>query len=243
MTIFDDLEAELDRLDEILSGLSDDQWAVPSLAAGWSVADVVLHLAQSEESVVAVTTGAGIGERPPAGMSVDQAMDYLVSAQRAEPSEVFGRWQAARLAAVAALRSADPARPLEWIEAPLKPATMATTRLAETWAHALDITEPLGIDLPDTDRLAHIAWLAHRSLAYAFTLAGEGSQPIHCRLITPDGLAVWEYGSAGAESGITGMAGEFCRVAAQRLAPEQSGLQASGPHGDLALRIVRTYAA
>src|ERR1700683_5809846 len=96
MTIFDDLEAELDRLDEILSGLSDDQWAVPSLAAGWSVADVVLHLAQSEESVVAVTTGAGIGERPPAGMSGDQAMDSLVSAQRAEPSEVLGRWQGGR---------------------------------------------------------------------------------------------------------------------------------------------------
>jgi uncharacterized protein (TIGR03084 family) len=243
MAIFDDLEAEQDRLHEILSGLSDDQWAAPSLAAGWSVTDVVLHLAQSEESVVAVSSGSGLGERPPAGMSVDQAMDYLVTTQRAAPSEVFGRWQAARRAAAGALRSADPSRPLEWIEAPLKPATMATTRLAETWTHSLDITEPLDLDLPDTDRLASIAWLAHRSLGYAFALAGEEPQPIHCRLITPDGLAVWEYGSAQAESGITGMAGEFCRVAAQRLAPEQSGLQATGPHGDLALHLVRTYAA
>ncbi len=243
MTIFDDLEAEQDQLDEILAGLSDDQWAAPSLANGWSVSDVVLHLARSEESVVASSSGAGIGERPPAGMSVDQAMDYLVATQRAEPAEVFQRWQTARLAAVAALRSADPGRPLEWIEAPLKPATMATTRLAETWTHALDITEPLGLDLPDSNRLSHIAWLAHRSLGYAFALAGEEPQQIHCRLITPDGLAVWEYGSAEAESGITGMAAEFCRVAAQRLAPERSSLQATGPHGDLALQLVRTYAA
>ena len=32
MTVFDDLAAEQDRLDAILSGLSDGQWAAPSLA-------------------------------------------------------------------------------------------------------------------------------------------------------------------------------------------------------------------
>ncbi|HTQ92645.1 MAG TPA: hypothetical protein VMK84_24435 [Streptosporangiaceae bacterium] len=40
-----------------------------------------------------------------------------------------------------------------------------------------------------------------------------------------------------------GAAGEFCRVAAQRLDPARSGLQASGPNGATALRLVRTYAA
>ena len=243
MAIFDDLEAEQDRLHSLLSGLSDDQWAAPSSAAGWSVADVVLHLAQSEESVAAVVSGPGIGERPPAGMSVDAAMDYLVTTQRAVPALIFARWEAARHAAVAALRSADPGRPLEWIGPPLRPATMATTRLAETWTHALDITGPLGLDLPDTDRLAHVAWLAHRSLAYAFALAGEEPRPLHCSLTAPDGVATWEYGPADARSRITGSAGAFCRVAAQRLAPEDSGLEVSGPDGALALRIVRTYAA
>ena len=243
MAIFDDLEAEQDRLYGILSALSDDEWAAASLAAGWTVTDVVLHLALSEESVAAVTSGAGIGERPPPGMSVDQAMDFLVSSQRDAPAKVFQRWQAARLAAVAALRSADPSRQYEWIGPPLKPATLATTRLAEHWAHGLDITEPLGIDLPDTDRLSSIAWLAHRSLPYAFALAGAEPGPVYCRLTAPDGVSAWEYGPADAASSITGSAGAFCRVAAQRLAPEKSGLETSGPDGDLALRIVRTYAA
>ncbi len=57
MGIFDDLEAEQDRLDGILGGLDDAQWAAPSAAAGWSVADVVLHLAQTEEAVVATAVG------------------------------------------------------------------------------------------------------------------------------------------------------------------------------------------
>ena len=58
MTIFDDLEAEEDTLQGILDGLDEAQWVSPSGAAGWTVADVVLHLAQSEEAALASATGA-----------------------------------------------------------------------------------------------------------------------------------------------------------------------------------------
>jgi hypothetical protein len=40
--------------------------------------------------------------------------------------------------------------PLAWVETPMKPASLATTRLAECCPHGLDITGPLGIDFPDT---------------------------------------------------------------------------------------------
>jgi len=243
MTIFDDLEAELDRLEEILTGLGDDQWAAPSAATGWSVTDVVLHLAQSEEAVVASTGGATLRPGPGSGATVDQIMDDLVRAERAEPSVVFQRWRKARRNAVAALRAADPGQPLSWVEAPMKPATMATTRLAEHWAHGLDITGPLGIPFPDTDRLRHVAWLAHRTLPYAFVLAGAEAPEVRCDLTAPDGASSWRFGPDGAESAISGPAGDFCRVAAQRLAPERSALTATGPHGPAALGLLRTYAA
>jgi uncharacterized protein (TIGR03084 family) len=242
MAVIDDFEAEQDRLDLVLGGLDEDQWLAGSGAAGWSVTDVVLHLAQSEEAVAATISGTGLPSRP-GGVNVDDAMDLLVRSQRAAPSAVLGRWRAARRSAVQALRSADPGQPMQWIEAPLKPATLATTRLAETWAHGLDITEALGIDWPDTGRLRHIAWLAHRSLAYAFVLAGSSPEAVFCRLTAPFGAEVWEFGPGDAPSRIEGPAGEFCRVAAQRLAPGESGLRAQGPHGATALRIVRTYAA
>jgi hypothetical protein len=51
MSIFDDLAAEQDRLEKILAGLDEAQWGTASAAAGWTVADVVLHLAQSDEAV------------------------------------------------------------------------------------------------------------------------------------------------------------------------------------------------
>ncbi len=242
MGIFDDLEAEEERLQDILERLDDAQWATESGAPGWSVADVVLHLAQSEEGVVATATGVGLDAWPERDTSVDDAMARLVESQRDTPERIFQRWRTARVAALAELRAADPGKPLRWIEVPLKPATLATTRLAEHWAHALDISGPLGIDLPDTDRLRHVAWLAHRSLAYAFSLAGQQDQQVYCVLTAPDG-ATWEYGPPDAASTITGSAGAFCRVAAQRLAPEQSGLRAGGSYGAVALSVLRTYAA
>jgi uncharacterized protein (TIGR03084 family) len=243
MTILDDLIAEQDRLEDILGGLDEAQWKSPSGATGWTVADVVLHLAQSEEGVLASVTGAGSDMRPEPGRTVDEAMDLLVRAERTSPGEVFRRWREARHASVEALRTADPGGPLIWVEAPLKPATLATTRLAEHWAHGLDITGPLGIGFPDTERLRHIAWLAHRTLPYALALTAEQAGAVSCELTAPDGTEVWRFGPADAGSTITGPAGAFCRVAAHRLDAADSGLRTTGPYGVTALGVLRTYAA
>jgi uncharacterized protein (TIGR03084 family) len=245
MSVFDDLAAEQDRLEGILIRFTDEEWLSESGAAGWTVADVVLHLAQSEEGVIA--SAAGVDMRSglsPAGGTVDDLAATMVEAERAAPAEVFARWQRARRTAVAALRDTDPQRLLQWVANPVKPATLATTRLAEHWAHGLDITGPLGIEFPDTARLRNIAWLAHRTLPYALVRAGEPAVAgeVRCELIAPDGTDIWAFGPAGTESVIAGPAGIFCRVAAQRLDPARSGLKTTGPHADTALRVLRTYA-
>jgi uncharacterized protein (TIGR03084 family) len=240
--IFDDLEAEQDALEAVLSGLPGDAWLRPSAAAGWTVADVVLHLAQTEESVVA-SAASSVEARSweVLGDDVDSAMDALVRAERTDPATVFERWRSARRAAVAALRGADPHSRLAWVTSSLKPRTLATTRLAEHWAHALDIVDPLGIDYPDTARLRHIAWLGHSTLPYAFGLIGEPAHPVYCELDAPDGTQ-WTFGPPDAASSISGPAGAFCRVGAQRLAADGSGLTTRGPHAAAALRVLRNYA-
>jgi len=97
--------------------------------------------------------------------------------------------------------------------------TRIAGRLAEHWAHGLEVTGPLGIDFPDTGRLRHVAWLAHRTLPYAMTLAGEQQAEVRCELTAPDGASVWRFGR-----------------------PEAAGLTVTGPHGATALRLLRTYA-
>jgi len=241
--IFDDLEAELDRLEAILEGLTPEQWETESAAAGWTMVDVVLHLAQTEEGVVA-TLGSGFtgADWRQGAENLDQAVDRRVRAERAPADVVFARWRDARRAALAALRVADPNVRVAWAAWPLKPATLATTRIAEHWAHALDITGPLAIPFPDTDRLRHIAWLGHGTLPYAFDLEGGEFHPVFCELTAPDGETVWRFGPPDADSTITGAAGAFCRVGARRLAPADSGLVTSGPYADAALAVLRNYA-
>ena len=51
--IFDDLVAEQDRLEAILASLDTAAWETESGAPGWTITDVVVHLAQTEEAVVA----------------------------------------------------------------------------------------------------------------------------------------------------------------------------------------------
>ena len=89
MTVFDDLAAEQERLEGILGELNEAQWMSASGAAGWTVADVVLHLAQSEESVVVSASGGDL-RAGPGGGTVDERVAFLVSAERGPgPDVVF----------------------------------------------------------------------------------------------------------------------------------------------------------
>ena len=245
--IFEALGAQGDRLDGILSSLDDEQWAAPSLCPGWSVADVVLHLAQTEEGVSATVNEeySPVTEiRIEGAANIDEAMEAWVRAQRgASPSELHARWNEARKRALDTLRGADPDKPLRWAAAPLRPKTLATTRLSEHWIHTLDIAQPLSIDNPDTDDLESVAWLAHRSIPYAFARDGRADPPtVRVELESPSGDR-WAFGPEDADCKITGTAAEFCRVAARRLAPaDAKTLKAKGKRAREVLELVRTYA-
>jgi uncharacterized protein (TIGR03083 family) len=55
---FDLMDGEAARLDDYFAGLSDAQWDAPSACAGWTVKDVLAHLAASEEYNRACMTDA-----------------------------------------------------------------------------------------------------------------------------------------------------------------------------------------
>jgi uncharacterized protein (TIGR03084 family) len=241
--ILDDLVAEFDQIDAVLTLLSHDDWAAPSGAPGWSVRDVMVHLAQTEEGVVQTLQqpDASWTERNGA---LDRDMATMVDNDPSSAEQTFARWRAACRASVTALRNADPDVRVRWAAAPLRPATLATTRLAEHWAHALDIVTPLGIYYPDTDRLRHIAWLGHSTIPYAYVVNKLTTAPpvVRCELTLPSGASL-TLGPANATSTITGSAAEFCRVGAQRLNADESNLVTSDEDARSALRVLRNYAA
>lgn len=245
------LAAQQDDLEAIVAPLDDQGWQAPSRCAGWTVADVVLHLAQTDEMAVASLDGrlaAAIDAAAAAGAGpaadVDQAAALMVESERGlPPAAVLDRWRAGAHALRAALGAHDPGERVLWVAGELTVRTLATTRLAETWIHTGDVAEPLGHEVAADDRLWHIARLAWRTLPYAFARAGRTlAGPVAFSLAAPGG-DTWHFvPDEPAVTTIEGSAVELCTVAGQRADAADTDLQGEGPDAAAVLELVRTFA-
>jgi uncharacterized protein (TIGR03084 family) len=238
------LEAQHRELSQLIDGLSDAEWSCASACGGWTVGDVILHLAQTDEMARASATHTlGTVTGPPAAGAIDAGADAAVAQERgAAPAELLARWQRSAAALCSALRECDPSEQLQWVAGSLAARTLATTRLAEAWIHTGDVYFAFGGGPPPTDRLWHIARLAFRMLPYAFAREGRSmSGPVAFRLVGPGG-AVWDFGDADAPTVISGSGVELCHVASRRIAPAQTSLVGRGPDAAAVLDLVRTWA-
>ena len=238
------------ELAALLDVLTDEDWSRQSRCEGWSVADVVLHLAQTNELAVAsarrrftdgLTALAG-GVGPPA--NVDEGADAMVAHERgAPPSEVRARWDRSVHDLQHALEDCDPHARVTWVAGELSARTLSTTRLAETWIHTGDVAAAVQWPQPSNDRLWHIARLAWRTLPYAFARAGrELHGPVAFHLRGPR-AEPWDFRPEGSPlTTITGDALELCLVAGQRAVAADTSLRGDGPDGDAVLELVRTFA-
>lgn len=229
----------------MLDGLTQPEWECPSRCPGWSVSDVVLHLAQTDELTLASATGrfaAAFGAGA-VDVDVDTAAALAVERERGPVGvAVRDRWRAAAGAVAQMFEGCDPGSRLVWVAGELSARTLAATRLSETWIHSGDIAQGLGRELPVTDRLWHIARLAWRTLPYAFTRSGQELRgPVAVCLAAPDG-SVWSFGADSAMTTVRGPALDFCLVAGRRLSPAMSSLEADGPDAHAVLELLRTYA-
>ncbi|MEZ5239309.1 MAG: maleylpyruvate isomerase family mycothiol-dependent enzyme [Microthrixaceae bacterium] len=246
--VIDALEAEQEALRVVVEQLDDQALARPSRCEGWSVADVLLHLAQTNELAAASAAGeleSAMRSVPsvPGASDVDSWAAEAVEAERPDSArEARDRWLHSATAQVHAFRSVDGSQRVLWVSGELAARSLATTRLAETWIHSNDITTALGIETQPTERLWHIARLAHRTLPYAFDRAGgELGGAVAFVLDAPDGTR-WTFGDPGAPTVINGPALQLCELAGQRSTAGQTDLAGSGPDADGTLRFVRTFA-
>jgi uncharacterized protein (TIGR03083 family) len=111
------LAAQVAELGDFLASLTSADWERPSPCEGWSVSDVVLHLAQTNEMATASAQGTydefvapmrtgGAGQ---AVQNVDEGAALAVEAERGQPGEaIFARWRASADTMRDALAAADP---------------------------------------------------------------------------------------------------------------------------------------
>jgi uncharacterized protein (TIGR03084 family) len=244
------LAAQQAELGALVDGLPEARWHLPTRCSGWDVADVVIHLAQTDAMAVDSATGQfaavtadpfGDADRP---ASIDAGAALMVERERGLPgNELVERWSTGADRLVEVLDGMDLSTRVTWVAGELSARTLATTRLAETWIHTGDVAGALSVEVPPTDRLHHIARLAWRTLPYAFASAGltmEG--PVAFHLLSPGGEQ-WDFiPEEPAVTTISGTAAELCQVAARRADPSATSLSGAGPDAGAVLTLVRTYA-
>ena len=244
------LTEQQQELSDVLGSLQDDDWSRPSRCDGWSLADVVLHLAQTNEMAIGSAQGRftdaleTLTKGVQAAGNVDDGADLMVRHQRgAPPDAVRERWQQSADGLRAAISDNDPHRRVDWVAGTLTVRTLTVTRLAETWIHTGDVADALGSALSPAERLRYIARLGWRTLPYAFSRAGRAlSGPVAFELEGPTG-AEWSFQPGeDASTIIRGDGVELCLVAARRVEPSATGLGGEGPDAAAVLELVRTYA-
>jgi uncharacterized protein (TIGR03084 family) len=125
----------------------------------------------------------------------------------------------------------------------MSPATIATARIMETWAHAKDVADTLGVVRAPAARLRHIAYLGFRTLGVGFAARGLDvpEAPVRVELTGPDG-ELWTFGPADAADRVVGPALDFCLLVTQRQHRTDLALVATGPVADAWLDVAQAFA-
>jgi uncharacterized protein (TIGR03084 family) len=244
--VLTDLTAEGDELETVVAPLDEEGWRTPVPAPGWDIATTIVHLAWTDE--VAVTAGTdkaawddlvvrAIGD--PLGFVDAEAF----AGAKAPGDQILARWRAARPALVTMLRDFPEGRKLPWFGPPMSPTSMATARFMETWAHALDVYDALGVTREPTDRIRHVAHLGVRTRDFAFGVheLEPPAEEFRVELVAPSGER-WTWGPEDAAQRVTGSAYDFCLRVTQRRHRDDLDLVATGPDADRWLDIAQAFA-
>ncbi|GAA4148016.1 TIGR03084 family metal-binding protein [Actinomadura keratinilytica] len=242
--ILADLAAESGELDALVAR-PDVDWSTPTPAEGWTIAHQIAHLAWTDaKALIAVRTPDDF----PAELrrATEGGPEYVDDAARegarTPRAELLETWRRGRADLAAALAEVPEGRRLPWYGPPMTAASMATARLMETWAHAQDVYDALGVRRAPTARIRHVAHIGVRTRDFAFGLHGlpAPDEQFRVELTAPDG-GTWTWGPPDARQRVTGDALDFCLVVTQRCHPADTNLTAVGADAERWLHIAQTF--
>jgi len=238
------------RMDELVEAAGVEGWSTDTPAEGWDVGMQIAHLAWTDEvSLTAIRDADAFGAvvdkatADPTGF-VDAGAAEIAATGR---DEVLARWRLARGELADALKAADPGEQIPWFGPPMRPRSMVTARIMETWAHGIDVADALGVDVSGdpafTGALPHVARLGFKTRGFAYLVNGleAPASDVHVALTLPDGTDL-EFGPAEADQRVTGPALDFCLLVTQRVHRDDTALETVGADAEEWLRIAQAFA-
>src|SRR4051794_1945949 len=241
-----DLGAESASLDDLVTPLPPEKWAVPTPADGWTIAHQIAHLAWTDRLALLSVTDedafaveAARAAADPAGFVANGAMELAGE----DPAKLLIRWRDGCVELAEAIAHLPGGAHLSWFGPSMSAASMVTARIMETWAHGEDIADALGVVRMPTQRLRHIAHLAVATRGYAYEVNGllPPDDLIRVELTGPDG-SLWTWGPEDATELVTGPALDFCQLATQRRNRADLAVRARGESASRWLDIAQAFA-
>jgi uncharacterized protein (TIGR03084 family) len=227
-----DALAEHDDLRSILTGIAEEDWELPTPAAGWTIRDQISHLAYFDGAarLSMVDPDAFRAARAEAVADIEKFVDATLAYGRGIPgSELLDRFSEERRSLVEAARAVPDGVRIPWYGPDMAVASSVTARIMETWAHGQDVADALGVTRPPTDRLRHVCDIGIRARPFSYRSRGlePPDTPLRVELVAPDG-SVWDWGPPDAADRVSGPALDFALVVTQRRLLADTSLEAEG---------------
>ncbi|MFI5429909.1 maleylpyruvate isomerase family mycothiol-dependent enzyme [Aeromicrobium sp. UC242_57] len=182
--VLSDLADESRRVDEWVSVLTPAQWETVTTAEGWTVAHQIAHLHWTDATSVTAITSSEAFDRLLVEATADPTgyVDAQSEAMATTPvADLLVAWRAGRAELDEALRGVPDGEKIAWFGPPMSPASMATARIMETWAHGHDIAEALGLPFESTARDRHVCHIGVRARGFAYLVHGERDPGVDIR--------------------------------------------------------------
>ncbi len=241
-----DLAREGDRLEALVAPLDEAGWRTPTPAEGWDVKHQVAHLAWTDEVAVAAATDKAAWDGYVLRAMEDPTGFVDAEAARgaeAPHEELLDRWRTARRCLAEVLAAHPAGEKIPWFGPPMSATSMATARFMETWAHARDVADALGAELPRDDAVRHVVHLGVRTRDFAFGNAGQQppAEPFRVELALPSGQLL-ASGPEDTAQTVRGSAYDFALLVTQRAHRADLDLVATGPAADAWLDLAQAFA-
>ena len=232
----DDFRAECDALAAILEPLAGGDFERETLFKRWTVHDVVAHLHIFNYAADASIHDPGAFERfkrvldegRGRGLDMRGVTDEWLEGRR--DREVFEVWRDYYPEMCERLDGIDPKTRVLWFGPSMSVRSSVTARQMETWAHAHEVFDLLGLEREETDRIRNIVFLGLNTFGWTYVVRGlEVPAAVPCvRLTAPSG-EVWTWNEEETANRIEGSAVDFARVVTQVRNVADTSLEVSGP--------------
>lgn len=244
--ICDDLDAETAALRAIVAPLTEEQWRLPTPAAGWDTRETVIHLGTTDYAAsLAVLDTEGFDRLKLQMASGDLDLHTIGDVNLTDMSgaEVWEWFEGERSRMTAAFRAVGPKDRIPWFGPDMSALSFATARLMETWSHSHDVADTFGTEYPRSDRLRHVAHIGVTTRGWSYVNRGQAVPEGTVRVeLTSPGGDVWTWGPDDADGKISGDAYEFCLLVTQRRHHSEVILDVEGELAEEWVEIAQAFA-